>query len=474
MTTLLLSVLGIACFALAFLSWKFWQDARELRGRYSRIIDAEAAAKATREKSEAEARSAAERLENLRREQREIESSNGQRRSQLDRDYGEALAHYKSLQAEVKLLEENLEDISFGVYQPHFTFSTSEEYKTKLQELRDRERQLIHDNKAAICPVSWSVGGSDKEGQRMVKQNTKLLLRAFNGECDGAIANVSWNNVTKMEERMRHSFDGVNQLGGVLHSSITQEYLSLKLDEVRLTHEAEEKRHQEREEQRKIREQIREEEKVQREIETAKKDAEEEEARYQKALEKAREEAAQATGAQLQKLTEQIESFESKLDEARRTKERAVSRAQLTKSGFVYVISNPGSFGDNICKIGMTRRLEPQERIDELGDASVPFPFDVHAMLYSDNAPELEAALHGLVNDRSVNLVNPRKEFYADVELSEIEAFVRARGLSAQFIRVAEAKQYRQTLALRQQRRAPEPEKRKEFPDRLFEGPGSS
>ncbi len=474
MTTLLLSVLGIACLALVFLSWTFWQRARELRARYSGIIDADAAARSTKEKSEAEARNATERLETLRREQREIESSNGQRRSQLGRDYEEALARYKAVQAEVKLLEENLEDISFGVYQPHFTFSTSEEYKTKLQELRDRERQLIHEGKAVTCPLTWSVGGSETEGKRMMKQNTKLLLRAFNGECDGAIANVSWNNVTKMEERIRHSFDGVNQLGGVLHLSITQDYLGLKLDEMRLTHEAEEKRHQEREDQRKIREQIREEEKVLREIETVKKDAEEEEARYQKALEKAREEAAKATGAQLEKLAEQIKSFESKLDEARRTKERAVSRAQQTKSGFVYVISNPGAFGENICKIGMTRRLEPQERIDELGDASVPFPFDVHAMLYSDNAPALEAALHQLVDERSVNLVNPRKEFYSDVDLSEIEAFVRARGLSAQFIKVAEAKEYRQTLALRQQRRAPEPEKPKEFPDRLFEASGSS
>jgi len=466
--------LAIACFALAFLSWKFWQEMRELRGRYSGLIDVEAAAKSTREKSETEARTATERLENLRREQRNIESSNEQRRSQLGRDYEEALARYKGLQAKIKLLEENLEDISFGLYQPHFTFSTSDEYKAKLQELRDRERQLIRDGKAAACPVTWSVGGSETEGNRMMKQNTKLLLRAFNGECDGAIANVSWNNITKMEERIRHSFDGVNQLGGVLHLSITQDYLSLKLDEMRLTHEAEEKRHQEREEQRKIREQIREEEKVQREIEAAKDEAEQEEARFQKALEKARAEAAKATGAQLQKLTEQIGSFESKLDEARRTKERAVARAQLTKSGFVYVISNPGSFGEHVCKIGMTRRLEPQERIDELGDASVPFPFDIHAMLYSDNAPELEAALHELVDERRLNLVNPRKEFYANVELSEIEAFVRARGLSAQFIKVAEAREYRQTLALRQERLAPQPEKRKEFPDRLFEASAGS
>ena len=147
-----------------------------------------------------------------------------------------------------------------------------------------------------------------------------------------------------------------------------------------------------------------------------------------------------------------MKNFESKLDEARKRKERAVARAQLTKSGFVYVISNIGSFGNRIYKIGLTRRLEPLERIAELGDASVPFPFDVHAMLYSDDAPALEGALQQLVDAKRVNLVNPRREFYEGVSLDEIEAFVRSRGLSAQFIKIAEAREYRKTLAIRQER----------------------
>ena len=262
----------------------------------------------------------------------------------------------------------------------------------------------------------------------MVKQNIKLILRAFNGECEAARADVSWNNITKMEERIKKSCEAMNKLSGVLQVTITPEYLNLKLDELRLTHEYEEKKYQDREEQRRIREQIREEERAQREFEKAQADAEAEEERYQKVLAKAREEAAQATGAALEKLTKQIDSFEAKLDEARQKKERAISRAQLTKSGFVYVISNIGSFGAKVYKIGMTRRLEPMERIIELGGASVPFPFDLHAMLYSDNAPELENALHQLFVQRRLNMVNPRREFYRDVELDEIESFVRPRG----------------------------------------------
>src|SRR6266566_1207184 len=167
-------------------------------------------------------------------------------------------------------------------------------------------------------------------------------------------------------------------------------------------------------------EQIREEEKAQEELERAREEAERQEADYEKALAKAREEALKATGAQLQELTEQVKSFEAKLDEARKKKERAISRAQLTKSGFVYVISNIGSFGENVFKIGMTRRLEPMDRIDELGEASVPFPFDLHAMLYSDNAPELKAAIHVLFEQRRVNMVNSRREFYQSVQLEEV------------------------------------------------------
>jgi hypothetical protein len=283
----------------------------------------------------------------------------------------------------------------------------------------------------------------------MVKQHTKLVLRAFNGECEGAVANVAWNNITKMEERVRKSREAINNLGTVLNVVISSDFLELKLQELRLTHECEEKKHEEREEQKRLREEMREEEKARQEFEEAREEAELEEARYQKALQKATADAAAATGGKLDKLSEQIRSLEAKIEDARGRKERAISRAELTRSGFVYVISNVGSFGENVFKIGMTRRMEPMDRIDELSGASVPFPFDLHVMLYSDNAPDLEHALHDLFEKRRVNLVNARKEFFSHVALAEIEAFVKRRGLSAQFIEIPEAKQYRETLAMK-------------------------
>jgi len=443
MDYVVLVALGAVALVFAFLSWKFWQQAITLRKRYAGIINIQDEVAAAQRK-----------LEQAKQAWEDFERESQQRRTKLTQECEQSESKHEELKKEISLLEENLEDISFGLYKPHFSFKTSEEYKVALENLRDRERQLIREGQAAVCQTKWTVGNSAKEGQRMTKQYTKLMLRGFNGECDAAVANVSWNNAERMEERVRKSFEGLNELGSTMQMSLTPKFLQLKLDELRLTHEYEEKRHEEREEQRRIREQIREEEKAQQEIEKAREQAEREEADYEKALSKAREEALKATGSQLEKLTKQINSFEAKLDQARQNKQRAIARAQLTKSGFVYVISNIGSFGERVFKIGMTRRLEPMDRIDELSDASVPFPFDLHAMLYSDNAPELETALHRLVQDRQVNLINGRKEFYGDVQLEEIEAFVKSRGLSAQFIKIPEAEEYRKTLALRQQRAA--------------------
>lgn len=464
MPYLVITFLSATTIVTAFFAFRYFQEARNLRSRYSRVTNVEA-----------EVAVAKKGLEQTRRERQESQSENERLRVKLTQEYDQALAKYKELKSELSLLEENLEDISFGLYEPHFTFQTSDEYKAALENLRNQERKLIHDGRAAVCPMKWTVQNSAREGARMVKSYEKVMLRAFNGECDAAITNVSWNNVTKMEERIRKSFEAVNKLGEVVKVSVTREYLNLKLDEIRLTHEYEEKRHQEREEQRRVREEQREEERARQEIEKAREEAEAEEVRFQKALEKAREEAARATGAQLEKLTQQIDSFESKLDEARQRKERAISRAELTKSGFVYIISNIGSFGENIYKIGMTRRVDPHERVQELGGASVPFPFDTHAILYSENAPNLEAALHQLFEARRLNLVNPRREFYRNVGIDEVESFVRNKGFSAQFMKQPEAREYRETLAKREaQLSKAAPKQPEKFSEALFPAEGSA
>ena len=369
--------------------------------------------------------------------------------SALNQDYLKHKAIYENLRKEVSLLEENLENISYGLYSPHYDYKTSAEFKQKLEEIIDREKQAIKNETATYCPVKWEVGGSKAEGAKMTKHYSKLMLRAFNGECDAAIAKVRWNNIGNMEARIEKAYEAINKLGSTHQTTVTKDYFDLKLQELRLEFELEEKLYQEKEEQRKIREQMREEEKAQREIEKARKEAEEEEERNEKALQKAKAEIEKAKGQELERLTEKIKMLEENLQKAYELKERAISRAQLTKSGHVYIISNIGSFGDTVYKIGMTRRLEPMDRIDELGDASVPFDFDVHGLIYSENAPELEIMIQKKLESKRVNLVNRRAEFF-DTTIDELEAIVNELNLNIILTKMAEAKEYRESLSLRE------------------------
>ncbi|HET6882606.1 MAG TPA: GIY-YIG nuclease family protein [Pirellulales bacterium] len=229
---------------------------------------------------------------------------------------------------------------------------------------------------------------------------------------------------------------------------ITQEYLKLKLQELYLVHEHREKVEEERQEQREIRERLREEEKAAKEIEKAQKDAERDEETKSNALEKAKRELAQATGKQMDRLQALVDRLEAELKDALERKAKAIARAQLTRSGHVYVLSNVGSFGEGVFKIGLTRRLEPLERVDELGDASVPFRYDVHAMIYSEDAPLLEATLHKHFESRRVNMVNLRREFFR-VTLDEIREAVSRHFGEVTFRTVPEAEEFRKTVAMR-------------------------
>lgn len=283
----------------------------------------------------------------------------------------------------------------------------------------------------------------------MTNRQIKLMLRAFNGECDAAILKARWNNANQMEARIKKAFEAINKMGETNDINIQRGYMNLKLEELYLAHEYQNKRHEEQEEQRAIREQIREEEKRLREIEKLKKQAEDEQRQYEKALRQAKADLAKAHGGDIAKAQALIDSLEEKLKEALANSERALSMAQLTRAGHVYVISNIGSFGEGTYKIGMTRRLEPLDRVRELGDASVPFTFDVHAMIYSEDAPTLEKALHDRFDAHRVNLVNSRKEFFR-VHLKDITEEVKKHNGEVHITQMAEAQEYRETMSMRE------------------------
>ncbi|MGS0705497.1 GIY-YIG nuclease family protein [Acinetobacter sp. ANC 3781] len=166
-----------------------------------------------------------------------------------------------------------------------------------------------------------------------------------------------------------------------------------------------------------------------------------------KAYEKARKEFEQASDDQKSKYDQKMNDLMLKLKEAEDKNQRAISMAQQTRAGHVYVISNIGSFGEDVLKLGMTRRLEPLDRVRELGDASVPFTFDVHAMIYSDDAPALEKKLHHHFNHERVNKVNYRKEFFK-TPLAGVKKYLEDQGIQAKFTLKAEALQYRESLQI--------------------------
>ncbi len=375
-----------------------------------------------------------------------------EKNKQLDKlvsDYKQKKQVFDALEERILLYEDELEMVSYGLYKPYYNFDVSDKYKEGLEKVREREKYMVKNDTATFSGTNWTVNGSITEGRKQTKHYTKLMLRAFNGECDALIADVKWSNVQKFEERLNKSYEAINKMGETHSIKINEFYRDLKLQELRLAYELQEKKHQEKEEQRLIQEQMREEAKAQKEMENAIRKAEEQEKIYLKALEQAKKELETAKGSEIEILKQQISSLQEKIKTQDEYIIRTKSMAEQTKVGNIYVISNIGSFGDGIFKIGMTRRLVPQERIDELGSASVPFDFDVHAIIPSNDAPRLENELHKHFENKKVNLIDTRKEFFK-ASIGEIEEIIKKYNADVIFTKIAEAKEFRQSQIIRE------------------------
>ncbi len=351
---------------------------------------------------------------------------------------------------ELIILEDSILLQSFGFYTPKYDFENSEIYRIKLEQIRNQQEAMVKSQKAAYCTTSWTVNTSEKEGKRMIRDYVKLILRSFNNECDASILRVKFNNIKSIEKKITKAFEILNNLGQQMSIVISTDYLNLKLSELYLCYEYELKKQEEKEEQRRIREQMREEAKVQKEIEEIKAKIEKEEKHFNQAMLSTNELLQKAkTDAERELLKNELTNIQETLSGIEKDKQDVLYREQHTRAGYVYIISNIGSFGENVYKIGVTRRLDPQERVDELGDASVPFYFDVHAMIFSDDTPSLENAMHKAFSDRRLNRINLRREFF-HVKLEEIEEVVKRNfNKPVEFTKLAEAAQYRQSLMLK-------------------------
>jgi len=366
-----------------------------------------------------------------------------------ERDVAAISKQATELRGQVLVLEETLLLESFALYEPKFKLNASHEYKTRLDAVRERQKAMIKNGDAATGNMSWEVNGSKAEGRKLVNDMIKLVIRSFNNEADYCVDNVRFDNIELGDKRIRQSFDACNRLGRIMTVRLSEQYLNLKLDELRLAHEFQIKKQEEKEEAKRAREELREQQKLEQEIRAAREKIAKERKHFTTALRDLLTRLEKATSDEeraplLAKIAE-VEAGKANLD----NEEKAIDyREQNAKAGYVYVISNIGAFGDGVYKIGMTRRLEPMERIDELGDASVPFWFDVHAMVFSENAPALEAKLHERFAAGRLNKVNGRKEFFR-ADIAEIESVIRANyDAVVEVTHEAPAEQYRESLRM--------------------------
>lgn len=373
----------------------------------------------------------------------------------IEQDIGRRVANInnldsviKSKQAEIVTLDDEILVQEFGLYKPQFEFANSLDYKEALAKIRAEQKKLIKDNRAVSGNIDWQVNGSASKGKKMVTDTQKLLLRAFNTECDELVSKVKYTNFDASLNRIYKSAEAISKLGTIMNISITSAYLNSKIKELRLAFEYQQKKQEEKEEQKAARAELREAAKLQKEIEAQRKKIEKEQTHYQTAYEKLLKQLKEnPEDSELLKKKDELENHLSDIDKAIKDIDY---REANQRAGYVYVISNIGAFGENVFKIGMTRRLEPQDRVDELGDASVPFNFDVHAMIFSDDAPALENALHKAFEHRKLNMVNQRREFF-NVTLDEIKEVVKKNfDKTVEFVDVPDAEQYRISQKMKQ------------------------
>lgn len=363
------------------------------------------------------------------------------KKERLEKEIDKRTSKIDALKKDAVFFEDAITFQEFGLYTPRYDFVTSEEYKEELDRIRDAQKKLIKNDKAIIGATTWTVNGSKSKGNKMIADMKKLFLRAFNSDCEDVISKVKYNNFDMSLKKIRQSANSIEKLGKSMSLQITQKYIDWKEEELTLAFEYQQKKQEEKEAQKAARAEMREAARLQKEIEAQRKKIEKEQTHYQTAYEKL-----------LKQLEENPDNADllikkSELENQLKDIDRAIKdidyREANQRAGYVYIISNIGAFGENVYKIGMTRRLDPQDRVDELGDASVPFNFDVHAMIFSDDAPALETALHKAFEDRKLNMVNTRREFF-NVTLDEIKEVVKENfDKTVEFVDVPDAEQFR-------------------------------
>lgn len=324
-----------------------------------------------------------------------------------------------------------------GIYRYRHPLTDAVAYQKMLSSIEETIKAMVRkDGGAVLATTDWTVNGSAAQGRAMVRDFSKLLLRAFNAEADNLVRGLKPYKLDAAVERLTKVAEVIKRLGKTMHIEISGSYFQLRVRELELTADFLQKQAEEKEAERVERERLREERKVQQEID-----------RERARLEKERQHFANALAVLVAKGDDAgAERLREQLSDVQRAIEDVDYRAANIRAGYVYVISNLGSFGEEMVKVGMTRRLDPMDRVRELSDASVPFNFDIHALFFSKDAVGIECAMHDRLAARRVNLVNQRREFFRVTPLEAKTHLAELAGELLQFQDVPEALEYRESL----------------------------
>ena len=380
----------------------------------------------------------------LQRERDELQTQISNSAEELRRQRAEGEARRQALSEQLAELSQQVvltEDAAIlqeiGLYDYTHPLSDSTKYKEALAVLQGQIKAMARVDGGAIeATTSWTVNGSQAEGRRMVRDFSKLMLRAYNAEADNLVRGMKPYKLESAKDRLEKVAQTIAKLGKSMQIRVSPGYHRLRIQELELTADFREMLAREKDKEREERERLREERKVQAEIEREREKLKKEQSHYQNALD-----ALVAKGD-----TEAADRMRAQLADVQKAIEDVDYRAANARAGYVYVISNLGSFGERMIKVGMTRRLEPLDRIKELSDASVPFNFDVHALFFADDAVGIEAKMHQQLADRRVNRVNTRREFFYATPAEARELLMQLTGDLLQFDEAPEALEFHQSL----------------------------
>ncbi len=341
------------------------------------------------------------------------------------------------VQDEIIDLRETTNLQEYGLFDFENPAESSVALATELESLRSEIKRMVRSGEATVATSNFTFNNSAAKGRKFVNDMSKLLLRAYNAEAENCIKTVRAGNLEAAQKRLSTVSTQVERLGTMIDLRITASYHRLRLKELELASRHLQALQVEKELERARRDELREQKKAEQELAREKERLQKERTHYANALA-----ALEAKGDM-----EGAKRLRAKLDDVEHAIENVDYRVANIRAGYVYVISNIGAFGPDVVKIGLTRRLDPMDRVNELGDASVPFRFDVHALFFADDAVAIESMLHHEFAEQRLNKVNLRREYFRATPEQVLRALKERNVEVLEYTLEPAAAEYRSSLA---------------------------